>query len=86
MKHATPDQVEYLKNRVKRQEDEIKQMKAGMEELQQAIGILVKQMILELGGDTHEVTLRKRKDLDTWKEEIERNQKTGELKIKLIKA
>lgn len=80
------NRLEYLKDRARRQSKVIELHKKGMEELQTALAILLKQVVLEYGGEEHTIVLRRRDDLAEWAEEVSKDEGTLTIKLKKKEA
>lgn len=68
---ALQNRLEYLKDKVHKLDFENRKFQAGLEELQKASEILLKQVAYEYGGDEYEIYLHKR-DLSAFVPDVER--------------
>lgn len=81
---ATQNRLEYLKDKADRQDKELQKNREGMLQLQEAAGIIVKKVALLYGGEGKTILLPAKVDLDSWQEEITREE-NGDLVIHLKK-
>lgn len=81
---ADQNRLEYLIDKKVAQERDIERYKRGLEELQQAADIMLKQVAYLYGGKGKKIKLRPIPDLSDWDAEIERNEATKEMTIKLV--
>ena len=64
---------------------EVEDLRAGVKELSQASDILLRKVTMLYGGEDHTIRVPAKMDLDGWKHEVERDQDTGDLTIRMIK-
>ena len=69
---ATKNRLEYLKDKADRQDKELDRYRRSLGELEEAAGILVKQVALTYGGEKHQIELPRYDDLDAWEADVKR--------------
>lgn len=79
------NRLEYLKDKVQAKDLEITRFKKGLEELQQAADIMLRQVAYLYGGKGKKIRLRPINDLNDWDAKIDRNEATKEITVKLVK-
>ena len=79
------NRLEYLQDKVQARDLELKKFKDGMKELQMAADVMLKQVAYLYGGKGKKIRLRPLPDLDAWEAEVDRNEQTKEMTVKLVK-
>lgn len=78
------NRLEYLHDRTVALEKDNSLFKKGLEELQTAADIMLKQVAYLYGGKGKKIRLRPIPDLAEWDAEIDRNEATKEMTVKLV--
>lgn len=78
------NRLEYLHDRTVALEKENGLFRKGLEELQTAADIMLKQVAYLYGGKGKKIRLRPINDLDEWDAKITRNDSTKEIAVKLV--
>lgn len=78
------NRLEYLHDRTVALEKENGLFRKGLEEIQTAVDIMLRQMAYLYGGKGKKIHLRPIPDLAEWEAEITRNEATKEMTVKLV--
>jgi hypothetical protein len=79
------NRLEYLHDKTVGLQKENERFQKGLEELQMAADIMLKQVAYLYGGKGKKIRLRPIPDLGEWDAEIDRNEATKEMTVKLQK-